>query len=302
MPKYSFAGLLVDSDLELPLPVAGTSEAADGISIQLESPIGDEELLEAKGWHWESPSSARLQYPGLGQAWIRDGRQVVLRPVSDVQGTTEWRGLLIPCFAAVFHQRGVLSLHASAVCGPRGAVGVMGYRGAGKSTLTAQLVSGGMQFMSDDLLITSWVAEPGHVVAHPGFSIIKLWEDALEAAGKGFSRIGRLYPDASKDGFSPDEGNFPSAPVPLRFLVVLAEGDEVKMEALSRADAMAELLMHTYGVAVFEHRPLPIHFRQCGELAARVPVMRLVRPKNFDCVDEVRATIEKAFADNVTGD
>lgn len=222
--------------------------------------------------------------------------------MSGLQAEAEWRGLLIPCFAALFHQRGVLSLHASAVCGQRGAVGVVGHRGAGKSTLTAQLVSGGMQFLSDDLLITSWVAEPGYVVAHPGFSIIKLWEDALEAAGKGFSRIGRLYPDASKDGFSPDEAKFAREPVPLRFLVVLTEGDEVKIETLSRADAVAELLIHTYGVAVFEHRPLPIHFRQCGELAARVPVMRLVRPKNFDCVEEVRATIEKAFADTVAGD
>ena len=300
MPAYCLAEIIINSDLELPLPVAADEAKPAAVRLELGSVLDPAEVPEKAGWDWPSARSACLSYPGLGKAWIRDGEQVLLRPQSTSGSATEWRGLIIPCFAALFHQRGDLSLHASAVSIDGKAIGVMGYRGAGKSTLTAQLVDGGARFMGDDLLLTGNDPKTGDLVAYPGFSIIKLWEDAVREAGGSFSRIGRLYPDAAKDGFSPSGDESSSASAPLRCLFVLEEGEEVKVESLSRADALAELLKHTYGVEVFDHRPLPVHFQQCGDIAARVSVKRLIRPKTFACAEEVRNAVSASLREIVS--
>ncbi len=295
MPGYQLAGIAIESDLDLPLPKPRISAEGAEVFLQVGHPLSDDEIPAEPGWHWTSPGEASFNYPDLGRAWVSQGKRILLRPCAGRASGTEWRGLIIPCFAALFHQRGALSLHASAVCADGRAFGFMGYSGAGKSTLVAQLVGQGRRFLCDDLLLLGDRDDGDGYIAHPGFSIIKLWEDALKAAGGGFSRIGRLYPNAPKDGFSPGEAESSAAPAPLECMFVLAEGDEVKVESLSRRDALAELLQHTYGVQVFEQKPLPVHFRQCGELAAKVPVKRLTRPKSFDCTGEVERAISEAL-------
>lgn len=293
MLRYCLAGISIESTMELPLPVLTKSAGGAEALLIVGPPLARDELPSEADWCWSSPTEATLGYPDLGKAWISEGRRILLRPCSqEPDAVTEWRGLIIPCFAALFHQRGSLSLHASAVCRNGVALGFMGLCGAGKSTLVAQLTGEGFRFLSDDLLLINADRTQGAgFVAHPGFSVIKLWEDAAGVASKGFSRLGRLYPDAAKDGFVPTREVSAQTPAPLRELFVIEEGNEVSVETLSKGEALAELLRHTYGVDVFGNKPQALHFRQCSELAAKVPVKRLTRPKNFDRASEVQQAI-----------
>ncbi len=295
MYEYYLAGLGIRSDIELPLSKAELPGTGAEVSLSHGPPLPEGNCPPKAEWNWPSPDEASLSYPRLGMASISEGKRILLRPYAGNTSTTEWRGLLIPCFAALFHQRGALSLHASAVYTNGQAVGFMGYPGAGKSTLVAQLVGSSFSFLCDDLLLTSATGDNRGFLAHPGFRIIKLWEDAVRAAGAGNSRIGRLYPDADKDGFTPPSLKSRFSPAPLKCLFVLEEGDRVKVETLSRPDALAELLRQTYGVLSFKQKPLPVHFRQCGELAARIPVKRLIRPKTFAGSAGVEQAITEAL-------
>lgn len=296
MWHYSLAGLGISSDLELPLPAG--SPLTTEILLKLGPSLEKAESPAETEWHWSAPDEAELEYVGLGRARVSGGKEILLRPCAPSGAPSEWRGLLIPCFAALFHQRGDFSLHASAVCIAGQAVGFMGHCGAGKSTLVAQLVGDDIRFVCDDLLLLGRDEEK-IPLAYPGFSIIKLWEDAVPAAKGHFSRLGSLYPDATKDGFAPSENESSTTPSPLHSLFVLRDGDEVRVDPLSKREALAELLQHTYGLANFRQKPLDAHFRQCSELAQRVPVKILTRPRNFAAAVEVERAIREAVGVDV---
>lgn len=283
MPQYCLAGITINSTIKLPLPVSGlqTPEAEASVS---EGPVLLHQECPAKVcWDWEKRGEAAVGVPGLGRAWISQGRTILLRPC---KSDTEWRGLLIPCFAALLHQRGILCLHASAVSMNGCAVGFLGPCGAGKSTIVAGLVDAGCGFLADDLLIL----EPrgASIVAFPGFGIIKLWEDAARKIGNRFARVGRLYPEAPKEGFTPCKEAAEAKPLMLRALFVLEEGADVLLEEIPKQQALAELLEQTYGVTVFADRPPADHFLQCGAVASRTTVYRLTRPMDFARMEEVR--------------
>lgn len=289
MPDYCLAGISITSNLELPLPVLAEPVRGAEVLLLEGPPLDPDEIPTEVSWEWSSAVEATVAYPELGRAWISNGRRILLRPCGE---GTEWRGLILPCFAALMHQRGGLSLHASAVCHGNAAIAFLGPCGAGKSTIVAQLTTTGFRFLSDDLLfLTAGTTKESSIHAHPGFSMIKLWEDSAQVAGSRFSRMGRLYPNATKEGFFPRHDFSETRPRPLQCLFVLEEGSQVAIEPIPRRDALGELFRHGYGATVFEGKPPEAHFRQCAELAAKVPLKRLIRPKNFDKTVEVREAI-----------
>lgn len=296
MTRYCLAGVTIDSEIDLPLPELATTAREAEVSLSVGPTLGREEAPLEIGWNWKSSAQADLGYPDLGKAWVSEGNRILLRPCrSPADVPTEWRGMIIPCFAALFHQRGALPLHASAVRIGEIAVGFMASSGAGKSTLVAQLVESCADFICDDLLLLDETHEQGDIRVATGLWIIKLWEEAVQVAGESFKRIGRLYPDATKDGFRPSEEISWSGPFSLRCIFILEEGPEVRVEALSKREAIVELLRHTYGAGIFDQKPLAPHFRQCGELAAKVSLKRLIRPKDFGCAEEVEHAILAAL-------
>ncbi len=135
-------------------------------------------------------------------------------------------GLYITGFVLSFllRRRPFLTLHGSAVTGPRGAIAFLGRRGSGKSTTAAALTGSGYEMLCDDVIPVA----PGPIV-HPGIPSPKLMADAY----------GRLVGDPSFaasvfDGIDKYRAELASshAPSPLRSIYILEPGDSPRLEIL----------------------------------------------------------------------
>ncbi|HLS27249.1 MAG TPA: hypothetical protein VK041_01255 [Opitutales bacterium] len=284
MTCYYLAGIRIQTQIELPLPVSTTSAQEAEVSLFEGSRLTASEAPTTIGWDWSDPSRPTVSYPGVGIATVIEGREIELRPCGP---KAEWRGLIQPVFAALMYQRGVFCIHGSTVCREGEAIGFVGACGAGKSTMVAQLTNNGWHFLSDDLLFIN-PDSAGGVQTWPGFSVLKLAHDSAQVTGKHLSSIGPLYPDAVKDGFFPADELWERKPQSLRTLFLLEEGDEISIQEMSRAEALFELFENTYGAQVFEGKPPAEYFQKIAEISNRIQIYRFIRPKDYSRMGEVR--------------
>ncbi len=253
-------------------------------------------MLSGAGRRRVSESEACLEYDNVGVLLIREGREIVLSPEPGKGQESLAPFVLGPGLGMLLLQRGTLGLHASAV-GLHGAASIfLGGPGWGKSTTAAALERRGHRLVADDISSITRDGE-GHVV-QPGFPTLKLSSESAEALGHDFERMHDLHTVRPKRGRTV-ESSFEDAPLPLRRIYVLADGDVIRIEPIAGAAGLAELVRHSYAVAVIREAGMgPAHLRQCADVATRVPIRRLTRPRSFDRIPELAEAIE---ADAVNG-
>lgn len=118
-----------------------------------------------------------------GRFLASDGRQIIVQPDPAAAPSEVHTYLLGSALGCILHQRGLLPLHANAVELDGKAYAFAGDSGAGKSTLAAHFQDRGFRLLSDDICLID-VDAAGRLVAWPGIPRLKLWLDALEAAGR----------------------------------------------------------------------------------------------------------------------
>src|SRR5262249_4936021 len=119
-------------------------------------------------WFFESSEGCRFL--------VEHGRDVTVDAARVVSPDAVVDGILQPVLAAIFHQRDIFALHASAVEGPGGIVAFFGERAAGKSTLAAWLRGRGYGFVADDICP---IDAHGRPVVHGGFAYQKLSPESI---------------------------------------------------------------------------------------------------------------------------
>ncbi len=109
---------------------------------------------------------ARVGLPGVGELRLsRADRTISLHVPTPVPAATVEHPLLVPAAATVAYWQGRASVHAAAVLVDGRVWGLLGDRGAGKSTLAAELLLAGGTLFADDLLILT----PDSAFAGPPF-------------------------------------------------------------------------------------------------------------------------------------
>lgn len=248
---------------------------------------------------WRDGLTYWIESPTVGQFRIAPGEEGILchaRPdfhAGDLRHQT-----LRLALSLALHQRGINHLHASGVSlqGTGRAVGLMGYAGQGKSTLTAALVHHGHGLVGDDLLAVS--GSPSGVLAHPGSEEIRLLADACEWLGIG---TGRCAPEEKALVTAAElGGSTVRAAVPLALLALVErcrEVEDARLERLGLREAFLALLAHSHCRSL-----LPAAAQQgvVSELAgflSRLPVYRLTFPDRWEglCLAE-RALLEELCA------
>src|SRR5688500_8685218 len=141
VPNYAAYGLKIDSTLHLPeLPaVDGGPDVIVRFSKE-EYPLpdaGDEGLIHATG------VEALLYFGTVGHFSVREGREIVISPVPNAHDRSLRLVVLGAGLGTILYQRGLLTLHASAVATAGGAIAFMAERGMGKSTTAAAMYSRG---------------------------------------------------------------------------------------------------------------------------------------------------------------
>jgi hypothetical protein len=279
---YSVYGLTVASDVELP-ELTGGSGVPDIVISQFPGESQPPDLAGTYAFHGGA-DDVTLEFPQTATITVHAGREIVVRPRPGVDTRTVRAVLLGPALAVLLHQRGVLALHASSVLHPRGVVGFLGGSGWGKSTMAGGLERRGCGLVADD--ITAVQPAPATIDVLPSFPQLKLWPEAAEALGLDPVTLPRVVAAEEKRARRVP-GRLPEGRLQLASLYVLADGEHVRVEPLAPREALIELVRHSFCARRLAELGATRHFLQCGEVARRVPVRRLVRPRNLALLDTV---------------
>ena len=226
---------------------------------------------------WQAvPGAFLLEVDGVARYLARGGDEIVVEPTGGNE-TDVATFLLGSVLAACLQQRGIVTLHASAVETADGAVLFAGSSGAGKSTLAATLVDRGYRMLADD--VTGVVIEGGRPVALSAFPAVRLWADAVESL-EWRGRAGARVRDDLEKYITPVE-RFRSLPLPVRAVFTLGSHnrDTIEFEAAPPGTAVDALLRYTYRkrfMRAMEHGLE--HFGAVTALARGTPLFRVTRP------------------------
>jgi HPr Serine kinase C-terminal domain len=295
---YHAYGLLIASDVALPLPPVAQAESPDLVLrraedrfVPHERPSGERLAEVGRPNHTVFYTLARddahtvLRYPGLCDfvgdmrferisVHLHHGADEGLLPVL-ISGALLAMHLML---------RGELVLHASAVQVDGRAVAFVGSSGMGKSTLAAALCEQGHGLVSDDLLRVD-VADGGTLLVHPGAT-----ESRLRPAARELT-VGASHVYETADGrlaLRPRE--LVTGPLLLAACVVPRPSRDVTEVAARRLRPMAALLLlSSYPRVLGWHDPatMAASFQALGDLVERVPVFEAAIPWGLPFAPEV---------------
>jgi hypothetical protein len=288
---------------------------AFGLRIRSEIPLGDLPEAEADGAADVEVRRGPLDYPeqpgashrmveegtlitiaGVGRYLVRDGREILVEPGPGASERNQRLYLLGSAFGALFHQRGLLPLHANAVDFDGRAVAFCGHSGAGKSTLAAWFHDRGHRILADDVCVIGF-GDKGVPLAYPGIPRLRLWREALEASGRDAADYDPSFDgDTDKYDVPTQPGEAPE-PLPLGGIYLLArapEGGAASIERLTGVAAVEALVANTYrGAYLRSIGRTGDHLAQCLKIAKAVAVHRAERLWGLGSFDEQAAALER---------
>lgn len=234
----------------------------------------------------------RLAFDDTGVFDVNDrGSSITWHPVAGIDRELVRVDILGRVLAVATHERGLLSLHGSAVSVAGRGIGFLAHKGSGKSTLALTLASQGARLLTDDTL----PIDPTTRLAYPGVHSVRLWTDAAEH----FSQLGdwRIGLSQKRTFDTLPDNLIQHDAVPLAALYELIPVSRASGEALVTRTAMAAsrgavtLLTHSkLGVLMGGAESMRI-FDRCATIAATIPVYRLEVARELALVDEVARTI-----------
>lgn len=194
--------------------------------------------------------------------------------------------------AAALHQIGTVSLHASAVVVGGRAIGLIGVKGRGKSTLALGLVRGGGRLLTDDTLPIRPSDPPE---ALPGLHATRLWPDSASHVGLGAAHAAAPGEKLLYSGLPEDD--ITNEPAPLDALYLLTpvrepiDGSLVARTQLPAVQAALVMVGNAKLAPLLRHGGAADLMKFASNLAASVPVYRLDIVRDLDRLHEVVDTV-----------
>ena len=157
---YNAYGLSINSALPLPELLAD-AKIERSVSVKHEKvDLYLPETISSEGYFTSTEREAYFFWDQLGKFLVRDGKEIIVDPLPNVEERAIRLPLLGTVLAVLLHQRGYFVLHASAIAVDGGVVAFLGNKGQGKSTMAATLYSRGHELVADDVVaidvITRW--------------------------------------------------------------------------------------------------------------------------------------------------
>ena len=312
MALYRFCDLTLESDF--PLETAPVTEAEAPWTFNIKTEKGDAHA-RFQFFHHQKLSD--------GQPWLSLGRRgscylLSFVDVADFLVFADCR--LIDCYGKedttvetirhllldqvlprVLSQQGRTVLHGSAVCVQGEAVAFLGDGGWGKSTLVASFCRLGFPHLTDDCLLLSEQGNQFFVI--PSYPGLRLWPDsmALLFPGERRSRSGAHY--TGKMRINPTGGQLPfcPGPTPLRRLYVLSPdsttGALFSIRPLSRREALAELIKHTYRLDITDRGRLRKEFAALSRVATSLTVSQVAFKRDLSLLPATRDAILETLSE-----
>jgi hypothetical protein len=296
---YRLAALKIESDLDLSdlTPWDGPATAQTDIAFRLgtvplglEAPDRVEPIYQTRG-----RDEYLLTLPGTGRILIRGGCEVTVDAESGADPVNTRALLTGPIQAVLWHQRGLLPLHANAVVIGGQAVALAGDSAAGKSALAATLAQHGHESLADDICVVD--VDAPRVMALPGVAMLRLWRDTLDALGIAPDGLSPAL--SGKEKFFVDHWSRCRTPRELAAVFVLFRQPNAPLviERLFGITAIAALrdVVHTRRPASALGRDAEIFAALTKMLASGLTVWRLYMPDDPACLRDAAAKVLSAL-------
>lgn len=176
-----------------------------------------------------------------------------------------------------FLSRGDFSLHAAAVELGNGAVILGAPSRFGKTTLAYAFQQAGHRVLSEDLVC----CRPSTCEVIPGPALLRLRPDVYQLNLPEGLFVAGERPDRYFVGFTPEKAGS-GAPVPIRGIVFLREGDTIDVDEADPRIAIKDLWHLSFRLESFEDRA--DSFRSLTKLAGAVPMWRVTRPLTLEAL------------------
>ncbi|MGH9789107.1 MAG: hypothetical protein ACRD4U_10440 [Candidatus Acidiferrales bacterium] len=241
--------------------------------------------------HRPRRNSVFVRWPGLGDFLIEGrGRRILARPEPGAPAG-ELRDLVVTTIASfALVERGVETLHASAVEVAGQAIAFAGTGASGKSSLAAFFAQRGHRLLTDDVLPVA--SRAGRVFAYSGLPEVKLDPAAVRALGLDSKRL-RGYSGYPKRYWRVPLDRGPRRLAALYFpRLVRSSGAKVRLVRLSPAVTFRTLLGHTFTASLRPRTRLRRQFALFTRMARTVPARRLIIPRGWKNLEEVARRIE----------
>jgi hypothetical protein len=190
-----------------------------------------------------------------------------------------------PVMGFILRRRGLMSLHASAVCIGGMAVALCGESHSGKSTSAAALALRGIPVLCED--VTPLLEEAGSFQVEPGYPRVCLWPDAVESLLGAPNALQQLTPTWEKCFLPLDGGSarFEQQRRPLGVIYLLAQRSQEEkapwIEEISPRGALLELVQNTYMRRLLDRMQRAAEFDVLSRVVLQVPIRRIVPHVDF---------------------
>ena len=290
---YTAYGLRVASQIELPHFREAPAGEADVTVRYGAAPAMLPGATTTHGLWAAAPGEFLLNLEGTARYRVSGGREIVVEPLGDDDDLVAVL-LAGTVWTALMQQRGLVVLHASAVCADRGALLFLGPSGSGKSTLAAAFAARGYAVVCDDMSAVR-IGAHGPVVL-PGNPCLRLWADALERLGRDAGALQRVRPGLEK--YLLPVGRLRDEPqaVGAAYILRTTNVPDLQLVPLRPQRALVSLWTcsrRTKFVDAFGARAA--HFRDTARIAQDVPVVRTRWPFALWRLDRLADRIERDF-------
>lgn len=295
MYHYEVFGLDVSSEMCIP-------ELSDGVENDRDVTIRYGSVSKPAFEHNDQHSVARRVPNGhvyyirdIGGILVVDGEEIIAAPLDGAEDRG-FRFLVSGIgLGLLLHQRGLVTLHASAVAIQGQAIGFVGPKGMGKSTTAAAFHAGGYPVITDDLLVLDPTND--HIEVRPGPSHLKLYPNSIrDSLNENPDQIPKIDPQGTKRSYSvQSERRAESLPLRCLYLLDYESGDALPHSQSIRGDqACMELIRYSYIPRLLpEEAKSSQHLKRCAKIARAVSVRRLYRKKSIDRLPDLVSHVEQ---------
>jgi hypothetical protein len=293
--RYHAFGIQIESEIECPQLAPGHNAAAPpDLVIQIGAVPGELEHPRQQGTVYQiGENQFLLIIDKVARYLVSAGRQILVEPSPGAADRDVRLFLLGSAMGALLYQRGVWPLHGSAVASDQGAVLFLGASGSGKSTLAGAFHQRGYRSVSDDVCaITTSTA--GIVQVWGASPRASLWADSVLSLGSDPAHLQLTHTAQEKYEFPLQDFHPGPAAILAVYTLALAEGADLRLEALKGFDKVQALTTNTYRLQFLSGMQLHKEFfNRALSLAQQARIVQVTRPRQPFLLNELVDLVER---------
>lgn len=293
---YRVYGLKVKSDFQLNELINLAEYDRNNIDVEIINGKISDNIKKIDGDYLNNTYTKENMYfkaSNVAKYNVLNGNKIIVETFENYDKSMFKIYLLGIVFAFLMIEREKIAIHGGAVDINGKGILIVGKSGAGKSTLTTALRQKGYKLLADDMTALD-NDKNGQAIINPSFPMQRITHDVLEDFGYDKSKFNKIFLTREKY-FVPAKDEFQYENKPLYAIFHLSEDDidEVTVEEVHGTEKLSLIFSSIFrGYVLNEVGISSTYFKKCLNIANKVPIYKVKRPKKGFTVNKQMELIE----------